>query len=188
MSTDKQGRAKRMQAIVAELDIPEGVTIEIKGNEIETKGSLGTNKRIFNDSLIKVHKKDNKIVVEHLKMPGLERKANTAVNSFRKELENDTKGVSQHFEKKMRIVFAHFPINVEIKGDKLHINNLIGERVPRISNIVGGTKIEVKGQAVRVYGTSLDDVSQTSANIRQICKIRNKDSRVFQDGIYYEIE
>jgi large subunit ribosomal protein L6 len=45
----------------------------------------------------------------------------------------------------------------------------------------------VKGQNVRVYGTSLDDVSQTAANIRLACKIRNKDSRVFQDGLYYEI-
>ena len=98
------------------------------------------------------------------------------------------KGVNTYYEKKMRIVFAHFPINVEIKGDRLHINNIIGERVPRISKIVGTTKIEAKGQNVRVYGTSLDDVSQTAGNIRLVCKIRNKDSRVFQDGIYYELE
>jgi large subunit ribosomal protein L6 len=189
MSTnDKQGRATKQVAITAQVEIPQGVSVEIKGLEIEVKGPLGTNKRLFNDSLIKVHKKDNALVIEQVKQKGLEKTAMMAVGSFKKELENDMKGVGEFFEKRMRVVFAHFPINVEIKGDRVHINNIIGERVPRISKIVGATKIEVKGQAVRVYGTSLDDVSQTSANIRQVCKIRNKDSRVFQDGLYYEIE
>jgi large subunit ribosomal protein L6 len=173
---------------IIEVIIPEGVAIEVKGNEVETKGTLGTNKRMFNDALLTVHKKDSKIVISAVKEKGLLKKSLKAENSFKKELENDVKGVNQYFEKKMRVVFAHFPINIEVKGDRLNINNIIGERVPRISKIVGTTKIETKGQNVRIYGISLDDVSQTAANIRLACKIRNKDSRVFQDGLYYEIE
>jgi large subunit ribosomal protein L6 len=68
------------------------------------------------------------------------------------------------------------------------IKNLIGERAPRLASIAGTTKVEVKGQNVRLYGTSKDDVSQTAANIRKACKIRKKDGRIFQDGIYYAIE
>jgi large subunit ribosomal protein L6 len=173
---------------IIEVQVPEKVTVDIRGNEIETKGALGTNKRMFNDTLLNVQKKENRIVIVAVKDKVLAKKAMKAEMSFKKELENDMKGVNEYFEKKMRIVFAHFPINIEIKGDRLNINNIIGERVPRISKIVGSTKIEAKGQNVRVYGISLDDVSQTAANIRQICKIRNKDSRVFQDGLYYEIE
>ena len=45
----------------------------------------------------------------------------------------------------------------------------------------------MKGQNVRVYGPSLDDVSQTAANIRKACRMRNKDTRVFQDGLYFEV-
>ncbi len=188
MSTDKSGRAKHQEVITEEVMIPEGVTVEIKGLEVETKGALGSNKRLYNDSLIRVHKKDNKIIIQSVDEKGIEKKAMKAVRPFKKELENDMNGVTTLFEKRMKIVFAHFPINVEVKGDKLHINNIIGERVPRICNIVGRTKIEAKGQDVRVYGISLDEVSQTAANIRQVCKIRNKDSRVFQDGLYYAIE
>jgi large subunit ribosomal protein L6 len=77
---------------------------------------------------------------------------------------------------------------VEVKGDELLIKNIIGERFPRSSKIVGSTKIEIKGQNVRIYGTSLDDVTQTAGNIRLRCKMRNKDIRIFQDGLYYEIE
>jgi large subunit ribosomal protein L6 len=171
-----------------ELRIKEGVTIDIKGDEVETKGSLGANKRTFNDALIKVTKKGDKIEIDSVKDKVLAKKAAKVEVTFKKELENDMNGVTQHFEKKMRTVFAHFPITVEVKGSDVLIKNLIGERFPRTSKIVGTTKVEVKGQNVRIYGTSLDDVSQTAANIRQTCKMKNKDTRVFQDGLYYEIE
>lgn len=171
-----------------ELEIPSGVSVEIKGNAIETKGSLGTNKRQFNDALLKISKSDKMIKIEPVSEKGLVKKAVKTEKTFQKELSNDIKGVNQYFEKKMRVVFAHFPITIEVKDNKVFIKNIIGERFPRSSNIVGTTKIEVKGQNVRVYGTSLDDVGQTAANIRKACRIRNKDSRVFQDGLYYEIE
>jgi len=180
---------KEPEKIIAfEVEIPEGITVEVKGNEIDIKGSLGSNRRIFNDSLLEVKKSDKKLHITLVKDRGLEKKSKTAQVSIKKEIENDMRGVNSYYERKMRMVFAHFPINVEVKGSVLQINNIIGERFPRMANIVGSTKIEAKGQAVRVYGTSLDDVSQTAANIRQACRIRNKDSRVFQDGLYHEIE
>ena len=95
--------------------------------------------------------------------------------------------MTQGFEFKMKSVHAHFPITVEVKGQAIHINNIIGERVPRVARIAGATKVEVKGQNVRIYGPSLDDVSQTAANVRKACRMRNKDTRVFQDGLYFEV-
>ena len=170
-----------------EITIPQGITIKVDGTTVTTKGSLGSNMRNFNDSLISVHATD-KVTIDAVHDKVLRKKAGKVVKSFGKELRNDIYGVNNYFEKKLKIVFAHFPINVEVKGDMFYINNIIGERVPRISKIVGSTKIEAKGQNVRVYGTSIDDVSQTAANIRSACKIRNKDSRVFQDGLYYDVE
>jgi large subunit ribosomal protein L6 len=171
-----------------ELKIKEGVTVEINGNEVETKGSLGSNKRKFNDALLKLTKKGDSITIDSIKDKVLAKKAAKAEVSFKKELENDMHGVTEHFERKMKTVFAHFPITVEVKGSDVLIKNLIGERYPRTSKIVGATKVEVKGQNLRIYGTSLDDVTQTSANIRQVCKMKNKDTRVFQDGLYYDTD
>lgn len=171
-----------------ELEIPNGIAIEIRGNEIETKGGLGSNKRRFNDALLKISKSGNKIVIEPVGDKGLAKKAAKTERTIKKELSNDINGVNKYFEKRMKVVFAHFPATVEVKGDKVYINKLIGERFPRVANIIGSTKVEAKGQSVRVYGTSLDDVGQTAANIRKACRIRNKDSRVFQDGVYYEVE
>ncbi len=190
MSTEKVSKKKDAKAAKAEkarVAVPSGVTVSINGNVIETKGSLGSNKREFNDALIKVSSSDGSIEVEPIGKGSLAKKSAMTVNSFSKEISNDMNGVVTLFEKHMRIVFAHFPITVESKDGFVYIKNIIGERMPRKSPIVGGTKIEVKGQNVRVYGTSLDDVAQTAANIRKTCRIRRKDSRVFQDGLYYEI-
>ena len=40
------------------------------------------------------------------------------------------------------------------------------------------------GEDVVVQGPSLEDVSQTAANIELSTKIKNKDQRVFLDGLY----
>ncbi len=187
MSTKKEKKDGATKEKV-EASIPEGVSVSIEGSMITSSGKLGTNKRIFNDALLKLEKAGSSISISGTSEKGLAKKAAKAEMALKKELENDMRGVSEYYERKMRLVFAHFPINVEVKGDMLYINNIIGERFPRTSRIVGSTKIEAKGQEVRIYGTSLDEVSQTCANIRLACKIRNKDSRVFQDGLYYELE
>lgn len=170
-----------------EIPLPEGVKAEVKKDEITISGKLGSNKRIFNDALVSVKSESGKVVLEHIKEKKLVEKGMNAENALYKELQNDMKGVAQYYEFKMKSVHAHFPITVEQKGSVININNIIGERVPRVAKIAGATKVEIKGQNVRVYGTSLDDVSQTTANIRKACVMRNKDTRVFQDGLYFEV-
>ncbi len=171
-----------------EIEVPGDVQVEIKGSEVFTKGALGTNTRKFNDALLSLAKEQNKITITTTKEKVLAKKAAMAERSLAKELKNDMEGVKKHFELSMTVVFAHFPITVEVKANTLNIKNIIGERYPRSAQIIGTTKVEVKGNSVRVYGTSKDDVSQTAANIRRACKMRNKDIRVFQDGVYFAIE
>ncbi|MEM2500147.1 MAG: 50S ribosomal protein L6, partial [Candidatus Bathyarchaeia archaeon] len=85
---------------------------------------------------------------------------------------------------KLKIVYAHFPISVKVSGDKVLIENFMGERAPRIAKIVGNTKIIVKGDDVIVQGINLEEVSQTAANIEQATRIKERDPRRFLDGIY----
>jgi large subunit ribosomal protein L6 len=170
------------------IEIPQGVTAEVKGPEITVKGSLGSNIRKFNDALLTVKREQNEIVVAPVKDKKLAGKSNNAARAMTTQIRNDINGVSKHFEVHMGIVFAHFPITVEIKGHEVHIKNIFGERVPRIADIVGETKVEVKDKNVRVYGISLDNVKQTAANIRIASKAHRKDERIFQDGVYYAID
>jgi large subunit ribosomal protein L6 len=84
----------------------------------------------------------------------------------------------------MKIVFAHFPMTVKVTGDKVNIDNFLGERHPRVAKIVGSAKVNVKGDEVTVTGINKEDVGQTMANLEQATKIKGRDPRVFQDGIY----
>jgi large subunit ribosomal protein L6 len=77
-------------------------------------------------------------------------------------------------------------MRVEVDKNKkaVIISNFVGSRAPRIAKIVGNTDVRVEGDRIIIEGPSKEDVSQTAANIRQATKIKDKDQRVFMDGIY----
>ena len=93
-------------------------------------------------------------------------------------------GVTNGFEYKMKIVYSHFPVKTTVKGDMFVIENFLGEKHPRRADILGDTKIKVKGDEVILTGHNKENVGQTAANIEQVTKIKGYDPRVFQDGIY----
>ena len=84
----------------------------------------------------------------------------------------------------MKIVFSHFPITVKVEEKKILIENFQGERAPRFTHIVGNTKVIPKGEDVILTGEVWTDITQTAANIELKSKVKNKDHRVFLDGIY----
>ena len=97
---------------------------------------------------------------------------------------NSIKGVTNGFTYKLKIVYSHFPISVKVKNNIVSIENFTGERSPRIAKIVGNTTVIVTGDDVITSGISIEAVSQTAANIQKATKIKNKDPRVFLDGIF----
>lgn len=169
-----------------EVKIPSGVKVTVldDGSEVSISGKLGSTIKIVNMSLMRVRLEGDKLVVEETKHKKLAKKAGLATTALTSELQSAIKGVENGIEKKMRIVYAHFPMSIEVKGDMLFAKNVFGEKKPRTAKIVGSTKVEIKGQDVFVRGVDPYDVGQTVANINKLSFVRHKDSRVFQDGIY----
>jgi len=64
------------------------------------------------------------------------------------------------------------------------IKNFIGERGMRKANLIGDVQIRTTEDEIFISGIDIEHVSQSAANIQQACKIRDKDRRVFLDGIY----
>lgn len=157
-------------------------------SQITISGKLGSTKKSVNLRLLSVSLDGNKIVVQEVKNKKLAGKAALAAQAFASELRRAAEGVEKGLEKKMKIIFAHFPMSIEIKGDSVLAKNVFGEKRPRVAKIVGATKVEIKGQDVVVRGVDPYDVGQTAANINRLSFARRKDSRVFQDGIYYVAE
>jgi large subunit ribosomal protein L6 len=170
------------QEIMAEVEAPASVTITKEGNVMIVKGKLGAVKKDFTKLPATVTIQGNNITIK----PYGSRKKDLAVtNTARSIIAGMIKGVEKGYTYKLKIIFAHFPISVKAKGREVHVENFFGERSPRISHIIGdATKVSVVGEDVFVQGPSLEDVSQTAANIELSTKTKGKDQRVFLDGLY----
>ncbi|MCS7122141.1 MAG: 50S ribosomal protein L6 [Archaeoglobaceae archaeon] len=166
--------------------IPSDVSVVVEGDDvkgylIKAKGPLGENSRVLKFREIYIEKFNNLIKIYS---NNTKRRYRAMIGTFAGHLENLIKGVKDGFEYRLKIVYSHFPIKVKVEKDEVIIENFLGETVPRKAKIVGKTKVEVKGQEVIVKSVDIEDAGQTAANIEKATKIKRKDPRVFQDGIY----
>ena len=172
---------KQIANPATEIQIPDDVKVSLKGSMLHVQGPLGHVYKNFKKIPVVIEINDKKIL---LKQTG-ERKKHYAIrNTARSIIQTLCEGVIDGFTIKMKVVYSHFPITVKVEGKKVLIENFQGERAPRISMIKGDTKVDVKGDDVIISGPVLTDVSQTAANIQLKSKVKNKDHRVFLDGIY----
>ncbi|KAF5008221.1 hypothetical protein FDECE_5496 [Fusarium decemcellulare] len=121
------------------------------------------------------------------------RKNVATLRTVRSLINNLIIGVTKGFKYKMRYVYAHFPINVNVSKNaeldvyEVEIRNFVGEKLVRRVVMQPGVEVETsttqKDELV-LTGNSLENVSQSAADIQQICRVRNKDIRKFLDGLY----
>lgn len=169
-----------------ELLVPQDVTLEISGKSMVARGPKGeVQKQLEATKDIRIEKLDNKVKVSS---ESERRTTKALVGTITAHIRNAIDGVTKGYTYRMRIVYSHFPMTVKVEGDRVLINNFLGERVPRIARILGKTQVKVDQQDVTLTGSDLDEVSQTAANIEQTCRIVGYDKKIFQDGIYITIK
>ena len=168
--------------LVGELEIPQGTEVTKEGNVLIVKGKKGMLQKDFTKIPTTLVFEEGKIIITP---PGKRKKDLALINTVRSIINNMMVGVEKGFTYKLKIVFSHFPISVKVKDNHVIVDNYFGERSSRISRIVGdSTNVTVSGDDIIVKGTNLEEVSQTASNIESSTKIKNKDLRVFLDGVY----
>ncbi|MDR3292349.1 MAG: 50S ribosomal protein L6 [Methanobrevibacter sp.] len=168
--------------IEEEISIPDGVEVNIENTNISIKGPKGEVSRKFTYPNVSIEKNEDNLLFLSTRFP--KKIDKSMIGTTKAHLSNMITGVTDGFTYNMKIVFAHFPMTVKVGDGKVVIENFIGERHPRNAKIVGSAKVNVKGDEVLVSGINKEDVGQTMANLEQATKIKGKDPRVFQDGIY----
>ena len=148
---------------------------------LEFQGPLGKTHKSFRSIPVEIEIKDNKV---HLKAIGRRKRDYSILHTARSIIRNICEGLIEGYTIKMKVVFAHFPITVKVEGKTVLIENFQGERAPRVTKIVGNTKVIPKGEDVILTGEVWTDITQTAANIELHTKVKDKDHRVFLDGIY----
>lgn len=165
-----------------EIPIPEGVSVEIKGKSVRVRGPKGVVERDFSYLRgVAISMESGAVVLETY---FADRELKARFYSLVSHIKNMVDGVVRGYRYKLKIVYSHFPVTVRVEGNKVVVENFIGERAPRVAKIVGDVKVTVSKTDVIVEGCDLEAVSQTAANIEQVTKIREFDRRVFVDGIY----
>lgn len=161
--------------------IPEGVQVELSDGEVVVRSGDKVLSRKLAHPRIDIRVAESRVIVS-CSLPNKREKALTG--TIASHISNLIRGVTLGFTYTMRLVYAHFPVKVSVKGDQVLIENFLGERHPRRARIQHGVSVEVKGDTIRLTGMDVGAVSQTAASIEQATRIKNKDPRVFQDGIY----
>ena len=171
--------------MMKETETPEGVNIEIKEKEVKVSGQKGEITKDFNDprfnKLVTIEKNDNKFVV---KSSSEKRKVKALVGTINAIVKNLILGVSIGFKFTMKVFYAHFPMNITVKDNEVHIKNFLGEKGARIAKIIGNTQVKVEKDTVVLTGIEIEKIGQTASNIEQACKLSKRDRRIFNDGIY----
>jgi large subunit ribosomal protein L6 len=176
MSTDSDRRT-------ATVELPKGVSFTVDGMKLRAKGPLGTSVRPFPADVIELKVKGATATLTLLLPPG--RKMSQALlGTWAAHVRNLAAGLTLGVEAKLKVVAAHFPMKVQVRGDELVIDNFLGEKFPRSTHLVPGTKAAVEGEFVVLTGNDIEQVGQSAANIERVTHIRDYDPRVFQDGIY----
>jgi large subunit ribosomal protein L6 len=163
------------------VELPAGVTAKVDGRAFTIKGPQGTATKNFQRIPVDIKVQGKEVQV----IPFTKKKVDViSANTVGSIVKNLVHGVTKGFEYRMKVVFAHFPVTVKIKGDTVVIENFVGERSPRLAKIVGDCKLSVDGDDIIIKGVSLEQIGQTSANIELATRIKRKDQRIFLDGIY----
>lgn len=166
------------QVIVLPKDISVDVTDK---NTLVLKGQKGELKRTFKSHRLTISHDGKKILLE-----GKPNNKTTLdlLMSVDSHIKNMVEGLKYGYKYELKIFYSHFPMTAKVDGKIVKITNFTGEKFVRQAKIVGDTKVEIKGEDVTVTGINKEEVGQTAGNIEQATKVRGKDIRRFQDGIY----
>jgi len=169
-----------------EVPIPPEVKVSVKSRRITVKGPRGELFRNFRHAHVTIRKTNkNTVLVEKT----FDKKKRCAVvKTIAGHIRNLILGVTKGFRYKMRLVYAHFPINASVTngGKSVELRNYIGQKHTRRLDVNEGVKVVEPGQKDEIWveGNDIEDVSHSAARIWQSCRVTNKDIRKFLDGCY----
>lgn len=172
---------KMKTQILEKIDIPSGVECEYKDKILICKKNSTELKRKINIPNVTISLKDDSIIFTSKKATKQEKKT---ITSYLYHIKNIFEGLEKKFLYKLESCNVHFPMTLKVEGNKLIINNFLGEKTPRYAEILPNVDVQIKGNSISISAHDKEAAGQTSANFEKATKVSNRDRRIFQDGIY----
>jgi len=163
------------------IEVPEGINCKIQRKTVTFKKGDKEITKTFDMIGVVFKQEENRIQIS-TKYP--KKKIAAMLKTAAAHIKNMINGLQEEYVYKLAIIYSHFPMTVTVKNGFLEINNFAGEKKTRIAKITANTKVEVKGKEVIVTSHNKENAGQTAANIESATKVKGKDKRIFQDGIW----
>jgi len=163
------------------VNIPSGVEVKVEGGMVSVSGPKGEVRKKLNAPGMKTRQEDGKII---LKSADDRKKSIAVVGTWAAHTRNMIKGVTAGWEARMKVVYSHFPIKLSVEGNTVIISNYLGERGTRKAKIMESSTVKLDKEGLIITGIDRESVGQTAANIELASRVRGRDRRVFQDGVY----
>jgi large subunit ribosomal protein L6 len=164
------------------IEFPEGIDVEMANNMIKLKGKAGEISQKIPPVLpIKITGRKLEISVKNST-----KKEKKILKSFVAHIKKTIKGVNEKYVYKLQVCFVHFPVTISYDEQKreILIKNFLGETKPRIAKILPNVDLKIEGDKIILSSANKDVVGQSAANLETATKIRGRDRRIFQDGIW----
>ncbi len=178
---EKKIKNKKQKKTTEIIKIPKGIEVKIEKDIVIVKGSKGEIKRQFRYKQIKLNLDDDQIKISSKKNTKREK---TIIGTLKAHIKNMIKGVNEPHKYVLKICSGHFPVNVSVSENEIIVKNFLGEKIPRILKLKEGVNVKVDGDIIIIESVDKKLAGQVSADIEQLTKRRNYDTRIFQDGIY----
>lgn len=181
MANEKKAKKQKTDIIKEEFSFPEKVEASVVGDLITIKGPKGEVKRSFRHPSVKLSVDGRKVVLESLRSTKREKKM---LYTIAAHVRNMFLGVTEGHYYEMKICAAHFPMNVTVSGKELIVKNFLGENSPRKLLLGEGVNVKVSGDIIRIESPDKELAGTTASDIEILTIVRNRDRRIFQDGIF----
>jgi large subunit ribosomal protein L6 len=165
------------------VEVPADVKFTVGPGTLVVQGPLGRVERRFPSDILELTASKGSVALR-LRIPSDRKRLQSLLKTWVAHVRNLARGLTVGVEARMKVVAAHFPMKVSVRGEELVIENFLGEKYPRTTRLCPGTKAVVEGEYVILNGHDVEQVGQSAANIERATHIRDYDPRVFQDGIY----
>jgi large subunit ribosomal protein L6 len=168
--------------IYAQIPFDGGITAEIKDGHIILHKNNQTLKRVIERKL-QTKIENNMIIIETKKSTKKEKRI---FGTLKAHIKNMIKGLNEGFKYKLQIANVHFPMTATFDKAKsvVIVKNFLGEKKDRIIPIAKGVDVKINKSEIEVTSFDIEHAGQSAANIEKGTKVRKRDRRIFQDGIF----
>ncbi|MFA5173786.1 MAG: 50S ribosomal protein L6 [Candidatus Pacearchaeota archaeon] len=173
---------KKRRDLVEEIEFPCEISASAENHVIIMKKDDDEIQRNIS-KIIGAKVEGNKIILEATKANKNKRKM---LGTAKAHIKNMIRGLKEGFKYRLEIANVHFPMTVSVDKatNELIVKNFLGEKTDRRIKLNAKVNVKINKEIIEVESKDIELAGQVATSIEKGTRVKNRDRRIFQDGIY----